>query len=216
MFNMLRHARGSGVTPNSTNQSNGSGNHGLAGQVPMGSANRSPALDGTSKRENTQPHAVVAAVSPRVRTYKSVTRTGQGKPTASSDHSSPDSVLASSTLLNSNDGEVGSQQVADGLNHINGNKVALHEVSELPASESKRSGSSNSTNNNKTRNKSNEAEEPQLSEATQSSSPSNSMRPSSCGSQELSGMTFFLLLKSYEQHNCFMYLVLCFHFLILL
>ncbi|KAK4275288.1 hypothetical protein QN277_018400 [Acacia crassicarpa] len=192
--------RVSAVAPSPANQSNGSASHGLAGQLLTGSLNGSPAPDGTSKRENTQPYAAVAAVSPRNQTFESVTRTEHGKAITSSDqlpisassgssvHSSSDSVLEPSILLNSainsaNDGEVGGQQLADGLNNVDGNKAVLHEVGELPASESERSGSLNSTNNKKTQNKSNEAEENQLSEAAQSSPHSYSTRPSSCGSQ---------------------------------
>ncbi|XP_028771532.1 GBF-interacting protein 1-like, partial [Neltuma alba] len=194
--------RVSAVAPSPANQCNGSASQGLAGQLLMGSVNGSPALDVTAKRENTQPHAVVDAVSPPVQTFKSVTRTDQGKPNSSSNqlpisassvpsvHSSSDSVLAPSISKNpvihsANDGKVGGQSLANGLNHLNGNEVVPHVFGELPASESERSGSLNLTNNTKTPNKSNEAEENQLSEAAQSSSPSynGSMRSSSCGSQ---------------------------------
>ncbi|XP_054818609.1 GBF-interacting protein 1-like isoform X2 [Prosopis cineraria] len=193
--------RVSAVAPSPANQSNGSASHGLAGQLLVGSVNGSPSLNDTGKHENAQPHAVVAAVSPLNHTFKSVTRIDQGKSISSSDqlpdsapsvpivHSSSDFLLASHILPNpavdvANDREVGNQQLADGLIHVNGNKVALHEVGELPASESERSGSLNSKNNKKIPNKSNEAEENQLSGAAQSSpSYNDSMRTSSRGSQ---------------------------------
>lgn len=190
------------------NQSNGSAGHGSTGQSLKGSIkiNGKSSVDDTSKQENAQSDAAVAALSPHIQTLNVVTISDLEKSMPSCDQiptssmpgvdSSSDSPLAPSISLDNGDGatngEVGSLKLVDGLNEAVGNKVVLHEVGELPASTT----DLNSTKKKKSPNKSNEVEENHLSEIspTSPSSYHDSMRSSSCGSQASRGNAIILSL----------------------
>lgn len=224
-------SRVSAVTPNSpANQSNGSASHDFTSQSFMGSvmsvSKRRSALDDTSKQEKVQSQADVSALSLHSQTYSSATRIDQGKSMSSSDqlpisasslpsvHPSSDSVLAPSISQNSGvrgavNREVENLQLADGLNHVNGNKDVLHEVGELPASKSEVSDSLNLINKKKTPNNSNGVEENQLSETEQPSFSSyDSVRSSSsCHSQASPGNAIILCLFNLMNNRITLYMV---------
>ncbi|KAK7299914.1 hypothetical protein RJT34_10743 [Clitoria ternatea] len=196
--------RVSAVAPHgAANQSNGKSGHVSAGQSPIGSVPKSSsAANDIGVQENIQPQAAtVTAVSSPTQTFGSVNSTDHGKSLSTSDqlqtsvsgvHSSLDPVVASSVSRNPGvsgaiSREVGSNRISASPNHVKGNKVVLHDVNELSASENEKSGSMNSTSKINAPQKSNDVENKRLSEPSQlpsSSSPNVSLRPSSSsGSQ---------------------------------
>ncbi|KAI4307839.1 hypothetical protein L6164_030976 [Bauhinia variegata] len=201
--------RVSATAPNGpANDSNGSSD-GSAGKTTVNSvtsaSKSSSSVNDTSKQENAQPQASVAAGSSPVETFglvtsrKSISSSDQLPSSESSASvpvvysSSADPVLEPSISWNPSTGgmtnrDVGSQQIAGGPNHVKGSKAVSSEVGDLQASSSEKSGSLNSTSKPKTPNKSNEVEKNRFSETpySSSSSPHNgsAMRPSSSSSSQ--------------------------------
>ncbi|KAK7289601.1 hypothetical protein RIF29_03354 [Crotalaria pallida] len=170
----------------SVNQSNGTSGHGFGDQSLIGSeisvSKSSSAVNDPNSVENVQPQVAVAAASALVQPSGSVTSIDQGKSLSNSDQlstsvssayvsgvyaSSSDPVLAPSAPQNPGissaiNREVGSQRIYAGPNHVQGNKIVLHEVADLPSPKNKKSGSMNSTSKDKAQNKLNEAEKNHL------------------------------------------------------
>ncbi|OIW09502.1 hypothetical protein TanjilG_11624 [Lupinus angustifolius] len=191
-------------------QSNGNSGHGFSDQS-IGSgisvSKSSSTVNDTTNAENVQSQITGAPASSLIQTSGSVTSIAQGKPLSNSDKlphsvssasvpgvysSSSDPVLAQSIsqspgISSAINREVGSQWLNAGPNHVQGNKIALHEVVDLPSPKNRKSDSMNSTSKGKAQDESNEAEKNKLCETSKllsSLSCNGSLRPSSSsGSQ---------------------------------